>query len=319
MRKNKCLYCYKELHEDEKDYHALCSMKFFGSSQAPVMPYCRSNISELAKSVIRTSISVTGVQAKMSLDVDKGSKNKPSKFTIVGLWGKYIFKPESSKYRFLPQLEDLTMKMAEVTGISTVPHSLIRLPDGELGYITKRIDRTDTGTAKSVLDMCQLSNRLTEHKYDGTYVQLANTIQKYSRMPLLDIQKFWEIVIFSWITGNSDMHCKNFSLIDEGQTGAYRLAPAYDLLPVLLVDKEDNEEMAMTFKIGGKKNGFNRSTFVEAMKESGIQENISNKIINKLCSNFEKWKVLINESFLEESIQNEYQELLKKRLTLLEL
>ena len=93
---SKCLYCYKELDEGHKEFHPSCARKFFGSNEAPLLPYTRDNMSELARKVIRTSASVTGVQAKMSLDVNRGEKNEPSKFTIVGLWGKYIFKPQNS-------------------------------------------------------------------------------------------------------------------------------------------------------------------------------------------------------------------------------
>ena len=80
------------------DYHPGCAKAFFGTESAPLLPYTRDNMSELASKIIRTSASVTGVQAKMSLDVDRGGKNEPSKFTIVGLWGKYIFKPQSREY-----------------------------------------------------------------------------------------------------------------------------------------------------------------------------------------------------------------------------
>ena len=160
------------------DFHPGCARRFFGSETVPQLPYTRDNMSELAKQVIRTSASVTGVQAKMSLDVDRGGKNEPSKFTIVGLWGKYIFKPQSAKYPNLPELEDLTMKMAEVAHIRTARHTLIRLADGELGYLTLRMDRGKKGEKISMLDMCQLTNRLTEHKYYGTYQQLAETIKR---------------------------------------------------------------------------------------------------------------------------------------------
>ena len=175
---SKCLYCYHELEEGQVDFHPSCARKFFGSETVPLLPYTRDNMSELAKQVIRTSASVTGVQAKMSLDVDRGGKNEPSRFTIVGLWGKFIFKPQSAKYPNLPELEDLTMKMAEVAHIRTARHTLIRLADGELGYLTLRMDRGKKGEKISMLDMCQLTNRLTEHKYYGTYQQLAETIKK---------------------------------------------------------------------------------------------------------------------------------------------
>ena len=134
---SKCLFCYKELEEGQidltpgrvssrsaisseldgsrltRDFHPACARKFFGSTDVPIIPYTRDNMSELARQVIRTSASVTGVQAKMSLDVNRGSRKEPAKFTIVGLWGKYIFKPQSGHYPCLPELEDLTMKMAD--------------------------------------------------------------------------------------------------------------------------------------------------------------------------------------------------------------
>jgi serine/threonine-protein kinase HipA len=154
----KCLYCYQELEDDQIDFHPACVRKFFGVETAPVLPYTRDNMAELARQVIRTSASITGVQAKMSLDVNRGGKNEPAKFTIVGLWGKYIFKPQSTKYPCLPELEDVTMKMAEAAHIHTARHTLIRLADGELGYLTLRMDRGPKGEKISMLDMCQLTN-----------------------------------------------------------------------------------------------------------------------------------------------------------------
>ena len=313
---SKCLFCYQELEEGQVDYHPACARKFFGSDMAPILPYTRENMSELARQVIRTSTSVTGVQAKMSLDVNRGGKSEPAKFTIVGLWGKYIFKPQSSKYPFLPELEDLTMKMAEAARIRTARHTLIRLADGELGYLTLRMDRGRKGEKISMLDMCQLTNRLTEHKYYGTYQQLAETIKKYSSAPMLDVQRFWEVVLFSWITSNSDMHCKNFSLLDTGG-GEYVLAPAYDLLAVLLADPEDTEEMAMSFTVGGAKSGFDRNTFMTAFTQSGIPFAVSNKMIERIKGCLPVWKELISLSFLPEKMKADYCRLLNKRIELL--
>ena len=309
---SKCLYCYHELEEGQVDFHPSCARKFFGSKTAPILPYTRNNMAELARQVIRASVSVTGVQAKMSLDVNRGDKNEPAKFTIVGLWGKYIFKPQSAKYPHLPELEDLTMKMAEVAHIRTARHTLIRLADGELGYLTLRMDRGKKNEKISMLDMCQLTNRLTEHKYYGTYQQLAETIKKYSSAPMLDVQRFWELVLFSWMTGNSDMHCKNFSLIDTGN-GEYVLSPAYDLLAVLLADPADTEEMARSFSVGGRKSGFDRNTFMTAFVESGISVARSEKMIEQMKTHLPEWKELISQSFLPEKMKVDYYTLLDKR------
>lgn len=310
---SKCLYCYQRLEEGQVDFHRACARKFFGTETAPLLPYTRDNMSELARKVIRTSTSVTGVQAKMSLDVDRSGKNEPAKFTIVGLWGKYIFKPQSGKYPCLPELEDLTMKMAEAAHIRTARHTLIRLADGELGYLTLRMDRGRKGEKISMLDICQLSNRLTEHKYYGTYQQLAETVKKYSAAPMLDVQRFWEVVLFSWITGNSDMHCKNFSLVDTGN-GEYALAPAYDLLAVLLADPEDNEEMAMSFTVGGNKAGFDRDTFLTAFTQSGIPAAVSEKMIRRMKGFLPVWKDLIDQSFLPDKMNADYCRLLENRI-----
>ena len=310
---SKCLYCYQELGEGQTDFHPGCARKFFGSEAAPVLPYTRENMSELARQVIRTSTSVTGVQAKMSLDVNRGGKNEPAKLTIVGLWGKYIFKPQSSKYPCLPELEDLTMKMAEVARIRTARHTLIRLADGELGYLTLRMDRGRKGEKISMLDMCQLTNRLTEHKYYGTYQQLAETIKKYSSAPMLDVQRYWEVVLFSWMTGNSDMHCKNFSLIDSGN-GEYVLSPAYDLLAVLLADPADTEEMAMSFAVGGTKSGFDRNTFMTAFTQSGIPNAVAEKMIERMKVHLPEWEKIIDQSFMPENMKANYLHLLNRRI-----
>lgn len=315
---NKCLYCYQELEEGQVDFHPSCARKFFGSKAVPQLPYTRDNMAELARQVIRTSTSVTGVQAKMSLDINRGGKNEPAKFTIVGLWGKYIFKPQSAKYPHLPELEDLTMKMAEAAHIRTARHTLIRLADGSLGYLTLRMDRGKRGEKISMLDLCQLTNRLTEHKYYGTYQQLAETIKKYSSAPMLDVQRFWELVLFSWMTGNSDMHCKNFSLIDMGR-GEYTLSPAYDLLAVLLADPSDTEEMAMSFSTGGEKRGFDRNTFITAFTNSGIPMAVARRMIDRMKEHLPEWKEIIHQSFLPEKMKSDYCQLLERRKAALDL
>ncbi|MDE6396787.1 MAG: HipA domain-containing protein, partial [Muribaculaceae bacterium] len=181
---NKCLYCYKSLSEGEVDYHKGCARKIFESTTVPELPYTRSNIKELAKEIVTASTTVTGVQAKLSLDISRGSKGEPQRFTIVGLWGRFILKPQTDRFANLPENEDLVMHLAEAAGIKTVPHSLIRFADGELCYITRRIDRTKKGEKIAMEDMCQLSERLTEDKYKGSYERIAKLIHLHSSAPL---------------------------------------------------------------------------------------------------------------------------------------
>lgn len=131
----RCLYCYKPLENVESDFHPACSRRMFGRPQPPVLPYTEGQMLQLGEKVIKSQIAVTGVQPKLSLDIDKPGKGKieaktPDRFTIVGLWGGYILKPPTKEYPHLPELEDLTMHLASLSGIATVPHSLIRLQSG---------------------------------------------------------------------------------------------------------------------------------------------------------------------------------------------
>lgn len=319
--KNRCLYCYKELDDDNLHYHPACALKLFGTKQAPILPYNRSNIEDLALQVIAKSTAITGVQPKLALDINRGGKNEPNKLTIVGLWGNFILKPQSPTYQFMPEVEDLTMRLAEICGIETVKHGLIKMDDGELAYITRRVDRKKDGGKLSMLDMCQLSNRLTEHKYRGAYIQLAEVIKKYSVSSMLDVQRFWEIVLFSWITGNSDMHCKNFSLLEYEGIG-YQLSPAYDLLSVKLVFEADRDELAMPLIGAGVFDtpivNFSRDSFVEAMSMSGISDIVINKIISKMISHKEKWFELIDISFLNDEFKEKYKALITERISKLQ-
>lgn len=309
----KCLYCYKELKEGQTDYHPSCAKKLYGVKTAPVLPYNRSQIGELAKRVVRAQTTLTGVQAKLSLDMNHGQKNEPDRFTIVGLWGRFILKPQTDTYRSLPELEDLTMHMAEAAKIAVVPHGLIRFDDGELCYITRRIDRQPDGSKTAMEDMCQLSERLTEYKYKGSYEQIAKLIKKYSAVPQLDLVNFWEVVVFSWITGNSDMHLKNFSLYKTPL--GFCLTPAYDLLSTLIVMPQDTEELALT--LNGKKRKIKRSDFEKAMTASGLNEKVIQNMANKFGKAISKWIDLIDNSFLPNDMKREYKRLIIKRVIMM--
>ncbi len=304
----KCLYCYRPMKEGEGNYHKSCARKIFESSDAPTLPYTRENISELARQIVTASTTVTGVQAKLSLDIARDGKNGPQRFTIVGLWGRFILKPQTDRFSNLPENEDLTMHLAEAAGIKTVPHSLIRFADGELCYITRRVDRTKVGDKIAMEDMCQLSGRLTEDKYKGSYERIAKMIHQYSSAPLLDVINFWEIVVFSWLTGNADMHLKNFSLFKPKE--AYMLIPAYDLLSTAIVMPEDDEELALT--LNGKKKKIKRTDFEKAMRDNGMDQKSIINLFNKFEKILPKWFSIIEESFLPVNKQKEYRDLIER-------
>ena len=299
----RCLFCYQELEEGQRDFHPACAKKFFGKAEVPILPYSRSDINDLAREAVLSRTAVTGVQSKLSMDVNKGGKDEPDRLTIVGLWGRYILKPKSEDFPWLPEVEDLTMHLASIAKIKVVPHTLIRFSDGELTYLTKRIDRDNRGTKLLMEDMCQISERLTADKYKSSYENIAKMIRKFSSAPMLDLVNFWEVVMFSWITGNSDMHLKNFSLISK-EAGNYVLSQAYDLINVHLVFPEDTEELALT--LDGRKKRIGRNNFVQAMESSGLESKVVENIIKKFMNAAPKWYAFIDTSFLSQELKEKY-------------
>ncbi len=310
----KCLYCYKELKEGQVDYHPACARKFFGVKNAPKLPYVRAQLGDLARKVVRAQTTLTGVQAKLSLDIDRGGRNQTDRFTIVGLWGRFILKPQTDTYRALPELEDLTMHLAEAAKITTVPHSLIRFSDGELCYITRRIDRLPDGRKIPMEDMCQLTGRLTEYKYKGSYEQIAKAIRRYSSAPQLDVVNFWEVVVFSWLTGNADMHLKNFSLYNPDGSG-HMLTPAYDMLATTLVMPDDTEELALT--LNGKKRKLRKADFIRSITSSGVDEKVIDNMARRFGRVLPKWFDIIDRSFLPEDMRHAYKNLILRRIIML--
>jgi serine/threonine-protein kinase HipA len=308
----RCLFCYKELQEGELHYHAACAKRFFGKQEIPSLPYSQADLRELAKQVVRSQSAVTGVQAKLSMDIMQTAET--ARLTIVETGGRYILKPQTMQYPFLPENEDLTMHLAEMVKIDVVPHTLFHFDNGEYCYLTKRIDRGKRGIKIPMEDMCQLTEHLTERKYKSSYEQIARVIRKYSAAPGLDLTKFWTIVIFSWVVGNSDMHLKNFSLYAPNETD-YILTPAYDLLNTLLVIPEDTEELALT--LNGKKSRLTRHDFEQAMLGSGLNEKVISNIFHRFKRIIPQWESCVRSSFLPTNLQDTYWALIQQRITLL--
>ena len=309
---SKCLYCYKELGEGEVDFHKACSKKFFGVPTAPELPYSLDELDTLAAQVIKSQTTLTGVQAKLSLHLDRHEGSK--RLTIVGLWGDFIFKPQTQSYKTLPENEDLTMHLAEIAKIKVVPHTLIRLQDGTLGYLTKRIDRTSEGGKIPMEDMCQLTERQTEYKYKSSYEQIAKVIAKHSYVPLLDLTDFYEQVFFNWLVGNNDMHLKNYSLY--APKGKWVLTPAYDLLNVSMVNPKDTEELALT--LNAKKKRIKKGDFVRAMETSGISPKVFDNILAKYRKLLPKFNEIIDLSFLDKEDKEIYKQSIASRFARIE-
>lgn len=162
--------------------------------------------------------------------------------------------------------------------------------------------------------MCQLSERLTEYKYKGSYEQIAKIIRKYSSAPQLDVINFWEVVVFSWITGNADMHLKNFSLYSP-PGGDFMLTPAYDMLATSLVMPDDPEELALT--LNGKKRKLRKADFMRAITGSGVEEKVIENLSRKFSRAVPKWFGMIDSSFLPDDMKRSYKSMILRRMIML--
>ncbi len=311
---NKCLYCYEPITAGA-DFHEKCSMNFFGTVVPPTIPYSINQMAELAKSVVERSISVPGIQPKLSMSLLKQTKEKAdTRLTVVGaLGGQYIFKPPFDQFPEIPENEHVTIRIAEVYGIHVVPSSLIRLASGELSYITKRVDRTDKGEKIHMLDMFQITE--ATDKYKSSMEKVGKALQNYSDNPMLDKIFFFEISVFGFLTGNNDMHLKNFSMIESAS--GWVLAPAYDLLNVAIVNPNDTEELALS--IEGRK----KKLVKEHFERFGKGLELSDKQIQGVFKRMQKYKPKaiewIDKSFLSEKMKTAYKNTLETRYKQLNL
>jgi serine/threonine-protein kinase HipA len=305
-----CLLCYNPLLESEIDYHTKCVKKVFALPRMPVIDIDEKKLVSYARELISAKTAITGVQPKLSLWLEQSSKN--IRFTILDSKSNYIIKPQSETYAALPENEDLCMHLATVFGIQTAAHGLVRMPTGKLAYLTKRFDRTEESKL-ACEDLCQLTETLTEHKYRGTYETAGETIKKFSSQSGLDALMFFQLVVFSFITGNADMHLKNFSLL-ENVEGLFVLSPAYDLVSTMLVIKDEKDEMALN--VNGRKRNLHKKGFDRLAERIGLPAKSTQKFYQKLAAKKEDAMWWIDNSFLPANHKKKLKQLLTGRINL---
>ena len=299
-----CLCCGKPLSAGEGPggWHRRCVRRFFGTSVLPDIALDSNTLEQLALQSTDKGFTVPGVQKKLSLHLLSPSGEMP-RLTLVDYPTGYILKPQVDAFK---------------AGISTVPHALIPLGDS-LAYITKRVDRVFAGNSVKMLameDFCQLDMRLTQDKYKGSYERCAKIIRQWSSRCGLDMTELFMRIVFSYITGNSDMHLKNFSLIEASEgTEEYVLSPAYDLLPVNVIMPEDQEEMALA--LNGKKTHLRKNDFLIFADKCGIARAPAEKMIAKLVSMKFLFSQMCAQSLLPDTLKHQFDTLMENRCSVL--
>ena len=319
----RCLCYGKEFNKNSKPeelstgWHNSCIRKFFGTNELPIIDISNDTLKNLVDKSIEQGYTVPGVQKKLSLYLSNEA-NTP-RLTLVNYPTSYILKPQTNDYPHLSEAEYLVMSMARATKINTVPFALLRTNDSQYAYITKRIDRIINKNDTELLameDFCQLDSRLTADKYKGSYERCAKVIEKYSETDGLDESELFLRLVFSFVTGNSDMHLKNFSLIEtKSGSNEYHLSQAYDMLPVNIIIKEDKDEFALS--MNGKKRNLRKKDFMIFAENCNINQKSAEKIINKVISMKDTYLKMCQESYLPDEMKASLEELICKRISVL--
>ena len=197
-------------------------------------------------------------------------------------------------------MADLSMRLAE--GIIEVPlHGLVHSVDGTLTYFIKRFDRLPRGKKLALEDFSQLAGMTRDTKYNFSMEKIISIIDKYCTFPAIEKIKLFKITLFNYLIGNEDMHLKNFSLISRNDK--VELSPAYDYINTTIAMGNAKEEIALP--LNGKKNNLTRKDIVDyyGIERIGLRRTIINEALNDFNAIIQKWKKLIDVSFLSEKGQ----------------
>ncbi len=309
MSSSRCMICIEPLAEHEANYHRSCCRRLFRADQPPALPYTQQEVEKLAEQIVRSHVAVPGVQPKLSLHLERDGGGKGGRLTLVGMEGDYILKPPVARYPEMPELEHLTLCMARLFGIETADCGLIEMEGGQRAFITRRMDRIESGKLH-MEDLCQITERLTEQKYRGSLEQAGHAIIRHATNPLFDALRFFDLTLFCFLTGNADMHLKNFSLL-RLPNGELQLSPAYDLLPTALLLPEDTEETALT--LNGKRRRLRVSDFRALGSSLRLTHRQVDNSFSRFMENLNAALALIEKGGCSEQVKQGYQDLLTQR------
>jgi serine/threonine-protein kinase HipA len=263
---------------------------------------------QVREAAVRASkMSIQGVQPKLSVKLRVNAES----FEVVDRGGEYILKPQNNLYPQLPENEDLTMRLAEITGLEIPLHGLIYSKDQKLTYFIKRFDRYGKSKKYSVEDFAQLSGKTRDTKYDFTMEKIAGVIERYCTFPVIEKINLFKLTLFNFLTGNEDQHLKNYSLIVKGNK--ITLSPFYDLINTTISLAKPIEEIALP--INGRKNKLSKKILIDywGKERLGINDPVINQNLQSIYEKIDEWIVLINKSFLTVEMKQKYISLLNER------
>ncbi|HMB68058.1 MAG TPA: HipA domain-containing protein, partial [bacterium] len=206
---DRCLITYEPLASGDPHPYSVAGLHRLSPALRSLEPFPYSARDQRREAVARaTKMSIQGVQPKLSarLAVKNGA------FRVVDRGGQWILKMQTETFADLPENEDLTMRLAETAGIPTPVHGLLRSVDGSLTYFVRRFDRAGRGRKLAVEDFAQLAGRTRDTKYDFSMERLVPLLDQHTTFPAVERQELFRRTVFAFLTGNEDLHLKNFSL-----------------------------------------------------------------------------------------------------------
>jgi len=313
-------YCPGTLSKGFGTYSRTCLKRMFdGKTVSHILSYyAPQNEADREKFIEnRKRISVSGVQEKVSLLLESNKL----RLTKDNEQGSYILKPiprDLKKVDQVPANEHLTMQIArQVYKIHTAENALIFFKGGDPAYITRRFDVKNDGTNWSKEDFASLAGKTAEiaganYKYEYSYEEMAALIQKYLPAYMVEMEKFFALVIFNYLFANGDAHLKNFALL-ESSSGDHLLSPAYDLINTSI--HVNDSDFALTRGLfsdnykspaARRTNHVSSKDFVEFARRIGIKEKRADKILLTFMTRQAKVGELIDSSFLSIPVKKQY-------------
>ena len=289
---SRCLCCQKPL-EAEGRYHPRCLSRLFGSPRLPAIPFKASDLPAMVTKD-KNRMSISGVQPKASVRVN----HETWALEAAATGGTHILKPEPEQFPQIPQNENLCMNMAEELGLRVPPHGLLEMSDGKLCYVIKRFDRTEGGQRIAKETMFQILG--STDKYSGSLETIGKAIRAHAANVGLEAIDFFERVLFCFLTGNGDMHLKNWALL--GAKPAVALAPCYDLVCSRLYIKNE-ADTALT--LNAKQNNLKSADFQTLADRLEIDSKAAANVLDKLRGAQEKLREMIIHSELRSDLRQE--------------
>ncbi len=308
---SRCPITYRECGEAEYSPEGL---RLLNSRLHRLRPLPMS-ASEQRREAIRLAgkLSIQGLQPKLSARLSV----KRAVFEPVSRNGHYILKPQHADYPRLPENEALTMHMARTAGLEVPVSGLLYSADGSMTYFVRRFDRVGRAGKRATEDFAQLAGKGRDTKYGYSMEQLAGLVDGYCTFPAVERARLFRRTLFCWLTGNEDMHLKNFSVI--GREGKVELSPLYDCLSttvaLMALGRSADEIEEMALPLHGKKRHLTRRDLVEYYGRSrlGLPQKVTQKALAALSDAIPQWLRLVDFSFLDEGLKSRYRDLLARR------